>query len=138
VVKEHEWPPLAAARGVPEWGGIEGEQGFGPPAKAVRPCRYVDDAFVGMAPVQRPKWTYMNHSRRAPTARMVRPKKGANVLWTAARDIAAGEEITFDYGPQDSDDLDEVDAAEHADVHVWPPGVPHAALRRSARARRAP
>jgi hypothetical protein len=69
------------------------------------------------------------------------PKTGLEVHWLAVRDIAAGEETTFNYGPQDSDELDNVDAAEHADVNLWPPaaaGAPHPAERRSKRARRAP
>jgi hypothetical protein len=141
VVKQAEWPAIATARGIPDWGGIEGEHGFGPPAKAVLICRYYDDAFVGMAPDQRPKWTFMNHSKRAPTARIVLPRRGLAVHWQATRDIAAGEELTFNYGPQDSDELDEVDAAEHADADVWPPAAGGAippAGRRPKRARREP
>jgi SET domain-containing protein len=56
---------------------------------------------------QRPKWTFMNHSKRAPTARMVLPRRGLGISWLATRDVAAGEELTFNYGPQDSDDLDD-------------------------------
>jgi hypothetical protein len=91
-----------------------------------------------MAAAERPKWTYMNHSRRAPTARIVLPRRGLTVHWIALRAIAAGEEITFNYGPQDADDLDEVDEAEHAvaGVTVWPQDMAGApAARRSKRAR---
>jgi hypothetical protein len=38
VVKKAGWPPIAHARGIPLWAGIEGERGFGPPAKSVLPC----------------------------------------------------------------------------------------------------
>jgi hypothetical protein len=54
VVKESEWQAIAETRGIPGWGGIEGEHGIGPPAKAVILCRYYDDALVGMTPAQRP------------------------------------------------------------------------------------
>ena len=54
VVKESEWQAIAETRGIPGWGGIEGEHGIGPPAKAVLLCRYYDDALVGMTPAQRP------------------------------------------------------------------------------------
>jgi hypothetical protein len=107
VVKQAEWPAIAEARGIPDWGGIEGDHSFGPPAKAVLTCRYYDDAFSGMAPDQRPKWTFMNHSKRAPTSRIVLPRRGLAIHWLAVRDVAAGEELTFNYGPQDSDDLDD-------------------------------
>ena len=48
------------------------------------------------------------------------------------------QELTFNYGPQDSDELDDVNATEHADVNVWIPaaaGEPHPVERRSKRAR---
>jgi hypothetical protein len=77
VVKESEWQAIAETRGIPGWGGIEGEHGIGPPAKAVLLCRYYDDAFVGMTPAQRPKWTFLNHSKRAPMARIVLPNGGS-------------------------------------------------------------
>jgi hypothetical protein len=105
VVKQAAWAAIAQERGIPDWGGIEGDYGFGPPTKAVLTCRYYDDAFVGMAPDQRPKWTFLNHSKHAPTSRIVLSKRGLAVHWLAVRDVAAGEELTFNYGPQDSDDL---------------------------------
>ena len=141
VVKDHVWPPIANARGLPDWAGIEGDHGFGPPAKSVLKCRFYDDAFAGMDAHQRPKWSYMNHSKLAPTARIVHPKRGVAVYWIALRDIDGGEEITFDYGPQSSPELDDVDEADQANVGVWPQammGQPHPGARRSTRVRRAP
>lgn len=45
-----------------------------------------------------PKWYYFNHSNNPNT---VMRKCGAVVAWYAIQDIAADEELTFDYGEPD-------------------------------------
>ena len=82
-----EWRRMCVKLGRPEMAAIESRSG---------------NCWTDWGPgLPKPRWWYLNDEKENPTLDMVIIKVGAGgntIAWKAHRDIAAGEELTFNYG----------------------------------------
>ena len=92
------WQAYCRERGLePTWAGFEATRCLPAPTKAMAQVILYDMTWEREKP--RAKWSFINHSKDSPNCYVMVPsRKGCDVTWYSLRDIAKGEELTFDYG----------------------------------------
>ena len=99
--------PIAAGDVVAAFGGrciTRDEFDLLPASQQVRSLQIDDDLYIAGAPEPEPA-DFINHSCEPNCA------LSGNVILVAARDIAVGEELTYDYATSDGSDYDEFECS---------------------------
>ena len=104
------WQARRKRLDMPDWAGIGLKRRRPPHSRRVYDASWTSNQSVGGWQARRPKWARMNHSKRGPTCAPFKAEGTAIVMWTAKQDLAAGDELTWDYGG-DTADFDANEAA---------------------------
>ena len=95
---KHQWHVICGIEAFPEeWGAFLVDRGW-----IVRDSSWETNRDLTLP---RPRWTYIQHSRRRANLKLVR--EGPTITWVAKQDLLPGETYFYDYGGHVSDLQDE-------------------------------